>query len=119
MNIIERILSVAKEKNIKEADIAKAIGKGTGQITNWKNRNTTPPAELLPEIAKLLDVSIEFLITGMDKIEPGTVLPKEDQQLLDYYHAANKEGKNRIMEQAEFISNKYPTQGNLSDCKIG
>lgn len=119
MKIIERILSIANEKNIKEVDIAKAIEKGTSQITNWKTRGTTPPAELLPAIAELLNVSIEYLITGTEKIIPGTVLPDEEQQLLDYYNAANQDGKVRIMEQAELLAAKYPQQGKSSEYKIG
>ena len=120
MNIIERILFLAKDRNIKEVDIARAIGKGTGQITNWKNRGTTPPAELLPAISQLLNVSIEYLITGIDHIAPGTVLPPAEQQLLDYYHAANTDGQKQIIDHAEYISTKYPKPaGKSSEYKIG
>ena len=115
MKTIERILATAENKKIKQADIAKAIGKGTAQVTNWKNRNSDPPVEHLPAIAKLLDVSLEWLITGTDS---GTATPDE-QQLLNYYNSSNQEGKSRIMEQAEFIAQKYPAQGKSSDYKIG
>lgn len=115
MKTIERILATAENKKIKQADIAKAIGKGTAQVTNWKNRNSDPPVEHLPAIAKLLDVSLEWLITGTDS---GTAAPDE-QQLLNYYNSSNQEGKSRIMEQAEFIAQKYPAQGKSSDYKIG
>ena len=120
MKTIERILTIAEEKNIKQADIAKAIGKGTSHITNWKNRNTDPPIEHLPAIATLLDVSIEWLITGTETTHNSTsYLPEDKQQLLQYYDQCNQEGKNRIMEQAEFIASKYPQQGKSSEYKIG
>lgn len=120
MSIMERILFIANSKNIKEAEIARAVNKGTGQITNWKNRNTTPPAELLLKIAKLLNVSIEYLITGKDTIELGALLPEQEQLLLNYYHSANQEGQERIIEQAEFLSAKYPKlEGKSSEYKIG
>ena len=119
MKIIDRILAIADDKNIRQADIAKKLGKGTSLITNWKNRGTTPPAELLPDIAHILGVSVEYLITGTERIIPGTVLPDEEQQLLDYYNASNQDGKSRIMEQAEFIAAKYPAQGKSSEYKIG
>lgn len=120
MNIIERILFLAKDKNLKEADIARAIGKGTSQITNWKMRGTTPPAELLPTISQLLNVSLEYLITGREHIEPGTVLPNNEQQLLDYYRASNPDGQNIISQTACAISKTHPkTAGKSSEYKIG
>jgi len=117
MKTIERILIQAEKQGIKQADIAKALGKGTSHITNWKNRNTDPPIEHIPTIAKLLNVSIEWLITGEDSKQEN--FPKEQQLLLDYFNQCNQEGKNRIIEQAEFIATKYPKERILSECKIG
>lgn len=117
MKTIERILVTAAQKNIKQADIAKAIGKGTSQITNWKIRGSDPPIEHIPTIAKLLDVSIEWLITGNES--PPKQITEDKQKLLDYYEKCNQEGKNRIMEQAEFLATKYPQQGKSSEFKIG
>ena len=120
MKTIERILATAELKNIKQADIAKAIGKGTSQITNWKNRNSDPPVEHLPAIAQLLNVSLEWLITGTEKIVSNSPNQPDEQQLLQYYNRSNPEGKERIMEQAEFISSKYPENlGKSSNYKIG
>ena len=120
MKIIERILAIAEAKDIKQADIAKEIGSRTSVITNWKTRGTTPPAELLPAIAKLLNVSVEFLITGMEHIEPGTVLPKNEQELLDYYRASNSDGQNIISQTACAISKTHPkSAGKSSEYKIG
>lgn len=119
MKTIERILTIAESKNIKQADIAKAIGKGTAQITNWKNRQTDPPAEYLPIIANLLNVSIEYLITGKENTPAVPTIQEDEQLLLTYYNRCSQDGKSRIMEQAEFISQKYPAQGKSSDYKIG
>ena len=118
MKTIERILITAEEKHIKQADIAKAIGKGTSQITNWKNRNSDPPIEHLPAIAKLLNVSVEWLITGKEASALPT-MQEDKQRLLNFYDQCNLEGQSRIMEQAEFIAQKYPKEENLSKYKIG
>ena len=120
MKTIERILETAEQKNIKQAEIAKAIGKGTAQITNWKNRNSDPPVELLPPIAELLNVSLEWLITGTETLSDSTSdLLADEQQLLQHYNHCNPEGKIKIMEQAEFFASKYPKQGKSSEYKIG
>ena len=119
MKTIERILMTAEKQHIKQSDIAKAIGKGTSQITNWKNRNSDPPIEHLPAIARLLNVSVEWLITGKES-SSLPILQEDKQRLLDFYDQCCSEGQSRIMEQAEFIAQKYPRQKeNLSKYKIG
>ena len=74
-----------------------------------------PSPEDILKLASELNTTVEWLITGIDA---GTTTPDE-QQLLNYYNASNQEGKSRIMEQAEFIAQKYPAQGKSSDYKIG
>lgn len=117
--ITGRIFSVLEQKNISQSELARKLGIRQSTISGWKQKFNEPEAELLEPIANALNVSIEFLITGTEKIIPGTVLPDEEQQLLDYYNAANQDGKVRIMEQAEFLAAKYPQQGKSSEYKIG
>ena len=119
MTIQERIEYLLNERKISKAELARRIERPYTTVDNWFKRNSEPGCTLAEPIAKALDVSIEFLITGTEKIIPGTVLPDEEQQLLDYYNAANQDGKVRIMEQAEFLAAKYPQQGKSSEYKIG
>ena len=42
------------------------ISKGT--FSSWKNRNIIPRADATYKIANALEVSVEYLLTGMDKI---------------------------------------------------
>ena len=119
MTIQERIEYLLNERKISKAELARRIERPYTTVDNWFKRNSEPGCTLAEPIAKALDVSIEFLITGTEKIIPGTVLPDEEQQLLDYYNATNQEGKNWMMAQAEFISTKCPAQGKSSEYKIG
>lgn len=118
MTIIERILDTAEKKGIKQVDIAKLINKGTAQITSWKQRGCNPPAEYIPAIAELLGVTVGWLMTGKEETE--IILPEQEQQLLDYYHTADKKGQELILEHAEYIATKHPKlDGRLSEYKIG
>ncbi len=119
MKTIERIFMVMKEKNIKDKPIYTAANVPKNTFGGWRKSLKNPDPDTLPAIAEALGVSLEWLITGTEKIIPGTVLPDEEQQLLDYYNAANQDGKIRIMEQAEFLAAKYPQQGKSSEYKIG
>lgn len=60
----ERIQQKLEEKNLKQADIARATGKSTAAVTKWLKGDNIPKAENLKAIAKLLDVSDEWLLTG-------------------------------------------------------
>lgn len=60
----ERIQQKLEEKNLKQADIARATGKSTAAVTKWLKGDNIPKAENLKVIAKLLNVSDEWLLTG-------------------------------------------------------
>ena len=113
--IVERIESQRKKLNLSQKELCQKCNIIDTTYSSWKNRNRLPSAEDIMQLAKILNTSVEWLITGKDS---GTATP-EEQQLLNYYNTSNQEGKNRIMEQAEFIAQKYPAQGKSSDYKIG
>lgn len=117
MKTIERIFMIMKEKNIKDKPIYTAAQVPKNTFSGWRKSLKNPDPDTLPEIAKVLGVSLEWLITGTESLPEQT--PKDKRQLLDYYDQCNQEGKNRIMEQAEFIAAKYPQQGKSSEYKIG
>ena len=66
MTICERMFALLDKQNKMAADLCKVIGVGTSQTTSWKKRNTDPPAKYLVQIADFLDVSLEYLLTGVD-----------------------------------------------------
>lgn len=78
MFLHERIQQKLKEKNLKQADIARSTGKSTAAVTKWLRGENIPKAENLKAIAKLLKVSDEWLLTGKNL----TVLDSQDLQPL-------------------------------------
>ena len=64
MFLHERIQQKLNEKNLRQADIARATGKSTAAVTKWLRGENTPKADALKDIARLLDVSDEWLLTG-------------------------------------------------------
>lgn len=60
----ERIQQKLEELNLKQADIARATGKSTAAVTKWLKGDNIPKAENLKAIAKLLNVSDVWLLTG-------------------------------------------------------
>ncbi len=66
MTVCERMFSLLGSKGKTAADLCKVLDIGTSQTTSWKKRNTDPPAKYLVQIADFLDVSLEYLLTGVD-----------------------------------------------------
>ena len=66
MFLHERIQLKLEEKNLKQADIARATGKSTAAVTKWLRGENIPKADSLKHIARLLGVSDVWLLTGKD-----------------------------------------------------
>ena len=97
MTINERIFITLERKKLKQSDLAEFINVSTGQITAWKKRGTTPPAEYLINICKFLNITIYELL-GEDQ---------ETQSELEYlYSRASQDDKATI----DFILSKYKKQ---------
>lgn len=95
----ERIQQKLEELNLKQADIARATGKSTAAVTKWLKGDNIPKAENLKAIAKLLNVSDEWLLTGKNSnVETSNKIqhlsnvsfistPLREIPLLDYVQA--------------------------------
>ena len=66
MTICERIFCLLNEKGKTAYQLSKALGVGTCQTTTWKNKNTDPPAKYIMPIANFLEVTPDYLLTGVD-----------------------------------------------------
>lgn len=67
MTILNRMIQLMENKKIKWADIARHLGVSRSVVGNWKMRGTNPPTEYIVPICELLNVSVEFLLTGTEK----------------------------------------------------
>ncbi|MBO5177708.1 MAG: helix-turn-helix domain-containing protein [Lachnospiraceae bacterium] len=116
MTLPERMSKIMTERKISKADLAKKLNISYSTIQSWIKRNSDPGSIYVEPIAKALNVSINYLITGKEELPEQ--IPEDKQLLLNYYDQCNQEGKNRILEQAEFIASKYPQRGKSSEYKI-
>lgn len=117
MTLQKRIELLMEQQKISKSELARRINKPYTTVDNWFKRNSTPNSEIIEKIAIALNTTIEWLLTGNES--PPKQITADKQKLLDYYEKCNQDGKNRIMEHAEFIASKYPQQGKSSEFKIG
>lgn len=62
LNIGERITQLRKQKNISQAELADRANVSRTIIGNYERNTNTPSIEVLLKIAKVFDVSVDFLI---------------------------------------------------------
>ena len=78
----KRIAALRKEKNLKQEDIAQMLNISPQAISKWENDLTCPDISILPELSKILNVSIDELLVGKKQTEEIRVLPEEQRKSL-------------------------------------
>lgn len=60
---INRLDDLMQDRRFNKADLAKALNASPQALTGWWRRGEIPGSRLA-EVAKLFDVSVEFLVSG-------------------------------------------------------
>ena len=62
IKINEQIAFLRREKGLTQEDLAKALGVTNQAVSKWESAQCCPDIQLLPELAKLFDVSVDELL---------------------------------------------------------
>ena len=88
-----RLKTEIKTQNTTQEWIAGKIGVPFGTFRKWMTRKTYPNLKEGVEIAKLLETSAEYLITG---VHPEG-LSDEEQNMLTSFRKLNKKDREKII----------------------
>ncbi len=77
----KRIAALRKERGLKQDDLARVLEVSPQAVSKWETDQTCPDISLLPELAKLLGVSVDVLLTGESEPEVRLVPEKERKDL--------------------------------------
>jgi transcriptional regulator with XRE-family HTH domain len=69
MRIGDRMAIAARLKGITQAELAEKLDVSASAVSAWAKEGRNPPSKRIPEIAAILGVSVEYLLTG--KGEPS------------------------------------------------
>lgn len=88
MGTLDRIFNLVDAQYNEQKDFAFDLGLPAGTISNWRRKKSESYIKHLPQIAKLLGVSAEYLLTGNpDKKSPSPEgngpYPEELQNLIE------------------------------------
>lgn len=77
----KRIAGLRKDKGLKQEDLAQMLGVSGQAVSKWENDQTCPDISLLPQLAKILGVTVDELLSGKQELAPTIqVLPEEQRK---------------------------------------
>ena len=79
----QRIGTLRRQKGLKQDTIAEMMNVSPQAVSKWENDQTCPDITLLPQLAKLLGVSIDELLTGETNKPETRLAPIEERKSID------------------------------------
>ena len=79
METSNRIFELADKKYPEQRDFAAEIGVAPSVVSAWRNKKSESHMKRLPQIAEILNTTVEYLLTG-EKKEPAPT-PKNGDEL--------------------------------------
>lgn len=77
----KRIALLRRQKGLKQDDLAQMLDVSPQAVSKWENDQTCPDISLLPQLAQILDVSVDELLSGKAEIQPAVkILPAEERK---------------------------------------
>ena len=85
MTISERIFYLLEKKKKSQTELAEAISVSLSTVNAWKIRGSLPSADKIHPIAEFLEVTADYLLTGLDR-----ELPTDERLTEAYDRKGNK-----------------------------
>lgn len=92
----DRIDSELKKKMLKRLALCEALDIDTTSVAAWKRRGTIPGGDVCLKIARYLGVGFEWLITGEEEGQEGS-LSEEEQELLSSWRELAEHEKAAVL----------------------
>ena len=106
-------------KGLYVKELAAMIGIKKGSIDNYFNRNSIPNADIAVKIAKALDTSVEYLMTGNDSIG-GVKFTAENIRLLKLINSLEDIDRKVVEDLIQsFIDRKQSGLSAMETSRIG
>ena len=76
----KRIAAYRREQGMKQEEMAEKLGISAQAVSKWENDQTCPDISLLPALAKMLNTTVDELLSGKPEMESSVRILPEDQR---------------------------------------
>lgn len=104
MNIGSVIKKYRKDIGLTQEEMANRLGVTTPAVNKWENGNSNPDIELLAPIARLLNISLDTLLSFHEKLTGVEI----EEIIREMDNMFSKEGYEKTYEWAMKIIKEYP-----------
>ena len=78
----ENISRLRREKGLTQEELAEKLSVSPQAVSKWENDISCPDIMLLPELAKIFEVTTDTLL-GCESVPPVTLVPAEQRKKID------------------------------------
>ena len=64
----EQIAALRKAKGLTQSELGERLGVSFQAVSNWERGETLPDVTLLPDLAKILETTVDFILLGNEKV---------------------------------------------------
>lgn len=64
----EQIAHLRKEKGLTQSELGERIGVSFQAVSKWERGETLPDTSILPDLARVLETTVDFILLGGEKI---------------------------------------------------
>lgn len=107
MKLSQVLNGLMAETNVSAYKISKETGISDRLIGYWKKGEKMPSAENLLTIANYFGISVDYLLTGEDKIKP---IANDELELLTYYKELPEREQMKLIGRASALAEVYKDQ---------
>ena len=75
-----RIGVLRRQKGLKQDEIAEMLNVTPQAVSKWENDQTCPDISLLPQLANMLGVTVDELLTGKSAAPETRLVPEEERK---------------------------------------
>ncbi len=119
MTISDRIFERLEQISMSQKEFAELAGIKQSTISEWKKNQTNPSSDKILGICRALDVSPEWLLSGVD---PAASRGKNQEYyvvdvhtntgvMIEVYNKLNKSQRDRLLGYMEALSAEYDKSG--------
>ncbi len=96
-----RIRELRKKSGYTQGDVSKKLNIQRATYSNYENSLRTPPLEVVAALAELYDVSVDYLVLGVDSAAADPLSTKE-KRLLDEFSELTEGSKTDVFNYIHF-----------------
>ena len=103
MDIVDRIFALADAKFDEQKKFAQAIQMPPSVISAWRMRKSTSYNKRIPQLAEVLNTSVEYLMTGEDKVPADQPVNGREEEFVQLFGQLTPDQQELVLAQLKGI----------------